>query len=105
MSFFSSIAAFFTSIRDWFASPATTQAVKNIEATVETVSEAIVCDIAAGAALAASIMDQVSVGNSTKGTTQEIYVISSSVCKALEGVVVPNVTAQNVPAVTAVSSS
>lgn len=104
MSFFSSLGSFFTSFRNWWAAPETTQAVKNLEATVETVAEAIVCDISAGAGLASSIMQQVNADPSTKGTTDKIYTVSSAVCQALRGTPTGQ-TASNVPAITSVSGS
>lgn len=105
MSFFSAIGGFFTSIRNWFADPATTQAVKNAEVMVEEVAEALICDISAGAQLAAAVMAEVGTGASTQGTTSKIYVASGTVCSALRGTLVAGQAAQNVPAVTAVTSA
>ena len=98
MSFFSSLGSFFTNVRDWFASPATTAAVQNIEV----VAEALICEIGSAAALSATIMQQVGAGQSTLGTTNKIYVASSTICSAMGGTVVGTASAP-VKAVTSVS--
>lgn len=102
MSFFSSIGSFFTSIRDFFAAPATIVAEQNLIATIEKVDEAIVCFIAGGAGLAASIEAQVNAGPSNIGTVTTIYTVSNAICVAMKGVPT-GATATNVTAVTAVT--
>ncbi len=48
-------------------------------------SQAIVCDIAAGAALAGSIESSISAGQSVQGTDGKIYTVSAQVCQAMGG--------------------
>ena len=69
-------------------------------ATVKIVSTALVCDVSTGSALAKSIA---TAAGSHTGVVNEVDVVSTSVCKALQGSLVPNMTEANVPAVSAVS--
>jgi hypothetical protein len=48
-------------------------------------SQAIVCDIAAGAALAGNIEASINAGQSVQGTDGKIYTVSSQVCQAMGG--------------------
>ena len=69
-------------------------------ATVKTVSTALVCDVASGSALAKSVA---TAAGAHTGTVNEVDVISTAVCTALDGAVVAGVTEKNVPAVAVVS--
>ncbi len=48
-------------------------------------SQAIVCDIAAGAALAGTIEASINAGQSVQGTDGKIYTVSVQVCQAMGG--------------------
>ena len=82
--------------RDFINQPATQEAF----ATIGRVSTAIVCDIRAGSELAKSVEGQV---GAHQGITGQVDVVSSAVCKALQGRVVTGATDQNAAAVVAVT--
>ncbi len=54
-------------------------------AALKTGSQAIVCDIAAGAALAGNIEASINAGQSVQGTDGKIYTVSVQVCQAMGG--------------------